>query len=35
MYKVFKVRRPFPKDGFDFDETYAISDVAKKELQKK
>jgi len=32
MYKLFKKRRPIPKDFFDFDEIYAISDVAKDEL---
>lgn len=35
MYKFFKIRKPMPKDLFDFDETYAISDVAKGELEKK
>lgn len=35
MYKIFKVRRPIPKDMLDFDETYYISDAVKKELLKK
>ena len=35
MYSVFKIRRPMPKDGLDFDEVYSISDIAKKELGKK
>ena len=35
MYKLFKKRRPIPKDLLDFDEIYRISDVAKEELEKK
>lgn len=36
MYKVFKIRRPPPKDLFSgFDEIYGMSDVAKRELEKK
>ena len=35
MYKLFKKRRPIPKDLFDFDEIINISDVAKDELLKK
>lgn len=27
MYKVFKIRRPIPKDLLDFDEIYSVSDV--------
>jgi len=35
MYNLFKKRRPIPKDLLDFDEVYRISDVVKKELEKK
>lgn len=35
MYKLFKKRRPIPKELLDFDEIHSISDVAKDELSKK
>lgn len=35
MYKVFKIRRPLPKDFMDFDEVIFISDEAKKGLMSK
>jgi len=35
MYRLFKIRRPMPKDLFDFNEVYAISETAKKDLGKK
>ena len=34
MYRVFKIRRPIPKDFMDFDEIKFMSDVAKKQLEK-
>lgn len=35
MYKLFKKRRPIPKDLLDFDDIHTILDVAKEELGKK
>lgn len=35
MYRLFKKRRPIPKDLLDFDEIHAISDTVKEELGKK
>ncbi len=35
MYKLFKKRRPIPKELLEFDEIHIISDVAKDELTKK
>ena len=33
MYKLFKKRRPIPKNLLDFDEIHTISDVVKEEFQ--
>lgn len=35
MYRLFKKRRPIPKDIMDFEEVYAISETVKKELERK
>jgi len=33
MYKLFKKRKPIPKELLDFDEIHTISDTVKKELE--